>query len=74
MATPQAARGWYRPPCRHINNQYWLCLRGGGFPTSGEERMGATMARRVVGAYLGRHGVIVADSQLVDGHCVVLIH
>jgi hypothetical protein len=36
VATPQAARGWARPPCRHFKIQSCYCLgpafRGGGFP------------------------------------------
>lgn len=28
----------------------------------------------MVEAYLGSHGIVVADSQLVDGHCVILVH
>jgi hypothetical protein len=36
VATPHAARGWARPPCRPLQDPIllppWVCFRGGGFP------------------------------------------
>jgi hypothetical protein len=41
VGTPQAARGWARPPCRHFPPAAdpillpWVCFRGEGSPSDG---------------------------------------